>query len=296
MSSSSSHHNHNHGSNKDWNSNTNNALIGKSLDRIVEHHRRVLAQSMAMVKRPQQQQPNTNLHHYYRRHHQSLVSALAAWQSQLEQEQQHLLEGFPFPFGPTTAPTTNTANTAGTAPAELAENQECIRLTIDLPGVYQKDVKVHVQEHGNVLTVHAVRRTFSVSDRQVCIKKQRIARSFAIDTTVVNLAQVSVTLENGVLTIQAPKWTTTLLCSSTVETSHPKQQRPPQDEAEARSTDNTTSAHARVNDNEDDIKANVSLDSLDIDQSPLSLSSRNTAATKNGSSSAYTIIAPSDDD
>jgi HSP20 family molecular chaperone IbpA len=162
------------------------------------------------------------------------------------------------------------------APTELAENNECIRLTVDLPGVYKKDLKVHV-ERGNVLTVQAVRRTFSVSG-QVCIKKQRIERSFAIDTAVVNLARVSVTLDNGVLIIQAPKWTT-------AET-----QQQQQNEAVAQSANIVP---ATDDDDDEDVKAKVSFDSLDIDQTPSSLRTRNNDTSKNSPSS--TFIAPSDD-
>lgn len=239
---------------------------------MTEHHRRVLAQSTAMVQRLQQQQEQQHRPNFYNhRHlHQSLSSTLAAWQSQLLQ---HHSRGCSFP-----KPRAATATLAA-APTELAENNECIRLTIDLPGVYKKDLKVHV-ERGNVLTVQAVRRTFSASG-QVCIKKQRIQRSFAIDMAVVNLARVSVTLDNGVLTIQAPKWTT-------AET-----QQQQQHEAVTQSANVVPANDDDDDDNDEDVKNKASFDSLDIDQTSSSLRTRNNDTSKN--SPCSTFIPPSDD-
>jgi HSP20 family molecular chaperone IbpA len=249
--------------------------FGKSLDLMMDHHRRVLAQSTAMIQRLQQQleEPHRSNLHFHRHHQQpSLASALAAWQSQLFQ---HHSRGLSFP-----KPQAATAIIA-VAPTELAENDTSIRLTIDLPGVYKKDLKVHV-ERGNVLTVQAVRRTFSVSG-QVCIKKQRIARSFAIDTTVVNLAQVSVTLNNGVLTIQAPKWT-----SAEAETKQQQQQN----EVVAQSANIVPD---NDDENDEDVKTKVSFDSLDIDQTSSSSRTWNNDAKTIKNNFSSTFIAPTDD-
>jgi HSP20 family molecular chaperone IbpA len=255
----SSNHNDCKNKNIENSTSTTTTALGKSLEHMMERHRRMLVQSAAMVdllqreqqqeqenqQKQQQQQRRPSLHQYHRRHHQTLAAALAAFQSH---PFQHQRAAFPFPRLQAQSTGAATAATMA-APTELAENTESIRLTMDLPGVYKKDLKVHVDRvRGNVLTVQAVRRTFSVSG-QVCIKKQRIARSFAIDTTVVNLAQVVVTLDNGVLTITAPKWKTT-----TVKT---PQLQPQQGE---------TAASTVPDDH--DVTAKVSLDSVeDIEQS-----------------------------
>jgi HSP20 family molecular chaperone IbpA len=87
-------------------------------------------------------------------------------------------------------------------PAELSENYEWMRLTVDLPGVQLKDLDVNIN-HG-VLTIEGVRRTMTV-DGSVCVKKQKVARRYAIDTDVVDMQKVAANLKFGVLTIKAPK-------------------------------------------------------------------------------------------
>jgi HSP20 family molecular chaperone IbpA len=89
--------------------------------------------------------------------------------------------------------------------AELSENHEWMRLTLDLPGVQFKDVDVNV-DHG-VLTIEGSRRTMSV-DGSVCVKKQKISRRYAIDTDVVDVHNATANLKFGVLTIKAPKKST----------------------------------------------------------------------------------------
>jgi HSP20 family molecular chaperone IbpA len=88
------------------------------------------------------------------------------------------------------------------APAELSENSEWMRLTVDLPGVQLKDLDVNIN-HG-VLTIEGSRRTMTV-DGSVCVKKQKISRRYAIDTAVVDVHNATANLKFGVLTIKAPK-------------------------------------------------------------------------------------------
>jgi HSP20 family molecular chaperone IbpA len=86
--------------------------------------------------------------------------------------------------------------------AELSENHEWMRLTLDLPGVQFEDIDVNIN-HG-VLTIEGSRRTMSV-DGSVCVKKQKISRRYAIDTDVVDVHNATANLKFGVLTIKAPK-------------------------------------------------------------------------------------------
>jgi HSP20 family molecular chaperone IbpA len=87
-------------------------------------------------------------------------------------------------------------------PAELSENHEWMRLTLDLPGVQLKDLDVNIND--GVLTVEGSRRTMSV-DGSICVKKQRISRRYAIDTNVVDVNNATANIKFGVLTIKAPK-------------------------------------------------------------------------------------------
>jgi HSP20 family molecular chaperone IbpA len=86
--------------------------------------------------------------------------------------------------------------------AEIFENAEWIRLTVDLPGVTVQDMEVNV--YRGVLTIDGVRRTMSF-DGTVCIKKQKTCRRYAIDADVVDVSRVTANLRFGVLTVKAPK-------------------------------------------------------------------------------------------
>jgi HSP20 family molecular chaperone IbpA len=86
--------------------------------------------------------------------------------------------------------------------AELSENSEWMRLTVDLPGVYLKDLAVNINQ--GILSIEGVRRTMSV-DGCVCVKKQKISRRYAIDTDVIDVTKFTANLAFGVLIIRAPK-------------------------------------------------------------------------------------------
>lgn len=85
--------------------------------------------------------------------------------------------------------------------SELSENRNGIRLTMDLPGVEPSDVSVS-HDHG-VLTVNACRKHLSLDN--VCVKKQKVQRRYAVNTDVVDTERLTATLKHGVLTLQAPK-------------------------------------------------------------------------------------------
>lgn len=97
---------------------------------------------------------------------------------------------------------TQPANQVVVQSAELSENDKFIRLTVDLPGVYAKDLEVDIT-HG-VLSIGGVRKTMSI-DGQVCLKKHKFSRKYAIDTDVVDVSAIRANLAQGVLTIKAPK-------------------------------------------------------------------------------------------
>ena len=86
--------------------------------------------------------------------------------------------------------------------AELAENADYIRLTVDLPGVLASDVHVKV-EHG-ILGIVATRKHMSI-DGTSCLKVIEISRGYAVNSAVVDVENLEAMLENGVLIIKAPK-------------------------------------------------------------------------------------------
>ena len=84
---------------------------------------------------------------------------------------------------------------------KIVENDDTIRLTMDLPGVRGKDLEVCVQ-HG-VLCIRGSRVERGLDGR--IRKKQRLSRRFAVDTDVVDITQATANIYNGVLVIGAPK-------------------------------------------------------------------------------------------
>jgi HSP20 family protein len=86
---------------------------------------------------------------------------------------------------------------------DLSENRECIRVMVDLPGVLAKDIDVTIDN--GVLCIEGSRKITDPSNDAVCIKKQRFIRRYAIDTDVVDCANATAVLSNGVMTFRAPK-------------------------------------------------------------------------------------------
>jgi HSP20 family protein len=83
----------------------------------------------------------------------------------------------------------------------MNEDDDSIRLSMDLPGVRAKDLEVSVQR--GVLSIRGYRSVKGLDSRVV--KKQKLSRRFAVDTDVVDVTRASANLANGVLIICAPK-------------------------------------------------------------------------------------------
>jgi HSP20 family protein len=83
----------------------------------------------------------------------------------------------------------------------MNEDDASIRLSMDLPGVYAKNLEVSVQR--GVLSIRGHRCVKGLDNRVV--KKQKLSRRFAVDTDVVDVTRASANLTNGVLVICAPK-------------------------------------------------------------------------------------------
>jgi HSP20 family molecular chaperone IbpA len=83
----------------------------------------------------------------------------------------------------------------------MNEDDDSIRLSMDLPGVHAKHLEVSVQR--GVLSIRGCRCVKGLDNR--VIKKQKLSRRFAVDTDVVDVTRASANLANGVLVICAPK-------------------------------------------------------------------------------------------
>jgi HSP20 family molecular chaperone IbpA len=93
--------------------------------------------------------------------------------------------------------------------SELTENENLLRLTIDVPGVNIQDIQVQVEKSSHVLSVSANRLCMSI-DGTSCVRTQMICRRYSINYIVVDQSQIQAMLSNGVLTITAPKKKVTL--------------------------------------------------------------------------------------
>lgn len=90
--------------------------------------------------------------------------------------------------------------------AELVENAESIRLTVDLPGVLPGDLRVSTEN--GVLSISAVRKHTSIDGTDsTSLTERNICRDYAVNSHVVDMERMETKLEHGVLTITAPKKT-----------------------------------------------------------------------------------------
>jgi len=73
---------------------------------------------------------------------------------------------------------------------------------MDLPGVNTQDLQVEVLPLHGVLSIRGVR---NVHDGTSVIKKHKFSRTFAMDTSTVQVDHVKANLNKGVLVVTAPK-------------------------------------------------------------------------------------------
>lgn len=109
--------------------------------------------------------------------------------------------------------------------SELTENQHFLQLSIDVPGVNAKDIKIEIDTTNHVLSISAKRYFLSMNNDSMdgsaatsmpgpnqsnvsCITKtQNICRRYSIKSTgnCIDIHKMKATLHNGVLVVVAPK-------------------------------------------------------------------------------------------
>jgi len=77
----------------------------------------------------------------------------------------------------------------------ITDNDDLFSITMDLPGVDPANIDVSLVD--DVLTLSGSRNSDTLT--------YRFQKSFALDSSAVNLQQINATLENGVLSVTAPK-------------------------------------------------------------------------------------------
>jgi HSP20 family protein len=89
---------------------------------------------------------------------------------------------------------------------DIFEDREAIDITVDLPGIEQKDVKLNIDN--NVLTLSGERKLERENKKDNYHRMERFhgtfSRSFSLPNTV-NAEKVDAHMEHGVLKIHLPK-------------------------------------------------------------------------------------------
>lgn len=86
--------------------------------------------------------------------------------------------------------------------SELIENNQQLRLTIDVPGVDPSDIQVQIDTVTRTLSISA-KRIFKSLDEVTCRRTQVLCRQYRVHPNVI--LRIKASLQNGVLTITAPK-------------------------------------------------------------------------------------------
>ena len=84
---------------------------------------------------------------------------------------------------------------------DVKEDDDCILVSLDLPGVSGKDISVSIQR--NILSIKGFRCVKDTDGR--VMKRQRLCRRFSVDTSVVDVTRAIANVYDGVLSLYAPK-------------------------------------------------------------------------------------------
>jgi HSP20 family molecular chaperone IbpA len=118
----------------------------------------------------------------------SLLDTSLMWPSQLLRESEELMNSFDRSF-------------SRTSPRyEITNNNEQLKIAIDVPGVKAQDIHVTLEEDGQVLSITGHREV----EKEGYKYASRFAQSFTLDPSV-DIDKFSADLSSGVLVITAPK-------------------------------------------------------------------------------------------
>lgn len=88
---------------------------------------------------------------------------------------------------------------------EVTENEKQFQLAIDVPGVKMEDITVEFLDHDHVLRISGGRKVHQEgNDGTVVESESKFVKRFAMDQSV-DATKVTANLQDGVLTINAPK-------------------------------------------------------------------------------------------
>merc|ERR1712012_316928 len=88
---------------------------------------------------------------------------------------------------------------------QVIDNPETFQVAVDVPGVKMTDINIEMSEHDRVLRISGNRETNKTDgDGTVSMSESKFEKSFVMDETV-DTTKITANLEDGVLTINAPK-------------------------------------------------------------------------------------------
>ena len=128
----------------------------------------------------------TLLHRQNRAYHRRIHQLQERWNQQQQQQEQFKMSHL--------------------APTGFMENEDVMRLTVDVPGVSKDDIQVQVvtspSQHELRITA---KRSYMSIDSTSCVSTNTKSQRYCINHNVIDVAQINATLHNGVLTVTAPK-------------------------------------------------------------------------------------------
>lgn len=83
---------------------------------------------------------------------------------------------------------------------EVVNNPTKFQVAVDVPGVKMQDMDITVEDDGTVLSIYGERKSWDESKTFI----SKFAKSFSLDETI-EVEKITATLQNGVLTVSAPK-------------------------------------------------------------------------------------------
>jgi HSP20 family protein len=88
---------------------------------------------------------------------------------------------------------------------EVTENDKQFQLSVDVPGVKAEDVNIEMQDGGRVLSITGGRKVHKTEeDGTKTTSESRFEKRFVLDQSV-DTAKITANLQDGVLTVTAPK-------------------------------------------------------------------------------------------
>ena len=88
---------------------------------------------------------------------------------------------------------------------EVEETNDSFQIYMEVPGVSAHDLSVELMNDGTTLRVYGTKQQSRTSPTSTYRSSSRFDQMFSLDTNTVNVSNLSVSLQDGILTITLPK-------------------------------------------------------------------------------------------